>query len=275
MNQPVHIHPDCEGEFEWIPVSKEAVRSCYRCGGVDVFRYNVEPIVEGSDVGGFLHAASTPELAQLRYQFEQEKMKREEAEKEMKKLKNVVATLEVNFRTLGAAFGHVIEEHILPIEVALRGSAAALLPIIGGCSNSSEDGSFGVFEGVTRPRNPTPFPSNSPKSPESIRVIPGSPVPIIPFIESSSTTSISSSSSAVPSLISDDSPISVFSESEAKSLWTELNEWFQGRREGAEVSSVEENNQRSVEIVEGESGGGSDSGESSGSGSVYFADSEM
>ena len=39
--------------------------SCWSCGAKDEYCYHVEPIVEGTNAGGYMNAASTPELANL------------------------------------------------------------------------------------------------------------------------------------------------------------------------------------------------------------------
>ena len=40
-------------------------RSCWGCGARDEYHYQVEPIVEGTNAGGHMEVASTPELANL------------------------------------------------------------------------------------------------------------------------------------------------------------------------------------------------------------------
>ena len=42
-----------------------AKRSCWGCGTKDEYCYRVEPIVEGTNAGGCMEAASTPKLANL------------------------------------------------------------------------------------------------------------------------------------------------------------------------------------------------------------------
>ena len=77
----------------------------------------------------------------------------------------------------------------------------------------------------------------------------------------------------MPTLISDNSPILVLSESE--SLWQELSEWFKGgEEEGAVLLSTQEVDARSVEIIGGGTEGGSVGGESLGFESGYFGDSK-
>ena len=198
-------------------MAKEAIRSCYQCGGIDVYRYNIEPIVEGSTAGPDVGAASTPELMFLRYELQKEVEARIVAEQKFDRLEKVVATMEVNFKEVIQDVQH-LTDHLVPLENALRGATIALLPALYGCGKdgSPSDGSYGQFEGVVRPANPTPL------SPESIRVFPSKE------IFSSPTVVSSESHSPIPSLISDNSPSPVSVLSETKSLWQELAKWFRG-----------------------------------------------
>ena len=227
---------------------------------MDIFQYHTQPIVEGTGVGRSLGAASTPELAHLRYELETEIKKRKEAEERFAKLETIVKTMEVNQQVFMGGLDHVVQ-HVSVIENAIRSATLALLPTIWGCGHETDgEGAYGQFEGVVRPANPAPI------SPESIRVFSNEPT-------FSSPTFASSPLSTVPSLISDhSSPISVLSEGE--SLWEELNNWFQGGEERPALSSVEEGNARLVEVVEGGTDGGSDSGRSIGFETEYFRDSE-
>ena len=62
---PAHAYPGCQGYFEWEGEVKTAKRSCWGCGARDEYCYQVEPIVEGTNAGGHMEVASTPELANL------------------------------------------------------------------------------------------------------------------------------------------------------------------------------------------------------------------
>ena len=242
---------------------KEAVRSCSVCGGIDVFRYHTEPIVEGTAVGRALGAASTPELAHIRYELEREIQKRREAEEKLERLTKVVTTMEVNQQVLIQGLSHV-SNHLAKTEDAIRGATLALLPTLWGCGHATDgEGAYGEFEGVVRPSHPAP------QSPESIRVFPNEPT------FSSPTLSSSSVHSPIPSLISDNDPSSASILSEGEELWTELSRWWKGgEEERPALSSISEINSRSVEIIEGGTDGGSISGGSIGFETEYFGDSE-
>ena len=187
-----------------------------------MFKYHVEPIVEGTAAGAALNAASTPEIAHLRYELNMERESNVALEQKVVELESFInsvenaniqsnisialleqqlaaqkeefekqashfRTLEVNFKTLAKGQVHLIEKHLVPLEDSLREAAIALLPVIFGCGAPAYggDGSFGTFEGVVRPANPSP--------PEP--VIPSSPEVIIPL----SPASTSSSSLSTPS----------------------------------------------------------------------------
>ena len=64
---PAHTSPTCQGFFEWEGEVKSAKHSCWGCGAKDVYHYKVEPIVEGTNCGVPLNAASTPELVQVKH----------------------------------------------------------------------------------------------------------------------------------------------------------------------------------------------------------------
>ena len=60
-----HAFPGCQGYFEWEGKVKMAKRSCWGCSVKDKYCYRVEPIIKGSNAGGYMDVASTPELANL------------------------------------------------------------------------------------------------------------------------------------------------------------------------------------------------------------------
>ena len=62
---PAHAFPGCQGYFEWEGEVKTAKCSCWGCGAKGKYRYRVEPIVEGTNAGGYMECASTQELANL------------------------------------------------------------------------------------------------------------------------------------------------------------------------------------------------------------------
>ena len=62
---PAHAYPGCQGYFEWEGEVKTAKHSCWGCGARDEYCYWVEPIVEGTNAGGHMEVASTPELVNL------------------------------------------------------------------------------------------------------------------------------------------------------------------------------------------------------------------
>ena len=62
---PAHAYSGCQGYFEWEGEVKTAKCSCWGCGAQDRYCYRVEPIVEGTNAGGHMGVASTPELANL------------------------------------------------------------------------------------------------------------------------------------------------------------------------------------------------------------------
>ena len=64
-DDPAHAYPGCQGFFEWEGEVKTARRNCWGCGAQDEYCYHVEPIVEGTNTGGYMDVASTPELANL------------------------------------------------------------------------------------------------------------------------------------------------------------------------------------------------------------------
>ena len=93
---PTHTSDSCEGFFEWEGKIKSAKWSCWGCGAVDTCVYKVEPIVEGTNCGAPLNAASTPELAQVKHMLYEQNSCLLALEKELKEEKAKVAKLEVN-----------------------------------------------------------------------------------------------------------------------------------------------------------------------------------
>jgi len=218
---------------------------------VDVFKYATVPIVEATDAGLAANAASTPELAHLHYELNEERRRREELEETMKRMRKVVETMEVNMDTLATGLSHITDKHLAPLERAIRGATTALLPIIFSCgAGPSEDGTFSQFEGVVRPANPSP-----PKSPINV-----------PSVSRARSVS-SSSNDSIPSLIPNSSPssVSVLSTG-AESFWLEMAEFGVARpiSLAEEVSGCEGAEGRTITIVdatsfeEGEGSSGSD-----------------
>ena len=93
---PAHAYPGCQGYFEWEGEVKTAKRSCWGCGARDEYRYQVEPIVEGTNAGGHMEVASTPELANLGHLVYQLNNKVAFLEQRLGEEEKKVATLEVN-----------------------------------------------------------------------------------------------------------------------------------------------------------------------------------
>ena len=116
---PAHASPTCQGFFEWEGEVKSAKRSCWGCGAEDVYHYKVEPIVEGTNCGAPLNAASTPELAQVKHMMYEQQNRLLSLEKELKDEKAKVAQLEVINQDMLAGIIHLITHHIGPTEKAL------------------------------------------------------------------------------------------------------------------------------------------------------------
>ena len=130
---PAHAYPGCQGYFEWEGEVKTAKRSCWGCGARDEYRYRVEPIVEGTNAGGHMDVASTPELANLGHLVYQLNNKVAFLEQRLGEEERKVATLEVNNRELAVGFEHLMEFHVGPSETALQAAASAFLPFLFGC----------------------------------------------------------------------------------------------------------------------------------------------
>ena len=93
---PAHAYPGCQGYFEWEGEVKTAKHSCWGCGARDEYHYRVEPIVEGTNAGGHMEVASTPELANLGHLVYQLNNKVAFLEQRLGEEEKKVATLEVN-----------------------------------------------------------------------------------------------------------------------------------------------------------------------------------
>ena len=156
---PAHAYPRCQGYFEWEGEVKTAKRSCWGCGAWDEYRYRVEPIVEGTNAGGHMEVASTPELANLGHLVYQLNNKVAFLEQRLGEEEKKVAVLEVNNRELAVGFKHLMEFHVGPSETALWAAATTFLPFLFGCksvkfgceSSQASDGQFGeAFAGGVR-----------------------------------------------------------------------------------------------------------------------------
>ena len=82
--------------------------------------YRMEPIVEGTNYGAPLNAASTPELAQVKHMMYEQQSHLLALEKELKEEKAKVSQLEVNNRDLSSGVAHLVLYHIGPTEKAPR-----------------------------------------------------------------------------------------------------------------------------------------------------------
>ena len=235
-----HAYPCCQGYFEWEGEVKTAKHSCWGCGARDEYRYRVEPIVEGTNAGGHMEVASTPELANLGHLVYQLNNKVAFLEQHLGQEKKV-AELEVINRELAVGYAHLMEFHVGPSETALWATATAFLPFLFGCklvkfgckSTSASDGQSGeAFAGGVR----------SGGSSASDRV---------PPLES--CTSGDSSSSLISPLSSSTGQSVVISG--GGSLWAYLPPVPEGEEERTEVSSVEVEHSAEVEGSGEESSG--------------------
>ena len=156
---PAHAYPGCQGYFEWEGKVKTAKCSCWGCGARDEYRYQVEPIVEGTNAGGHMEVASTPELANLGHLVYRLNNKVAFLEQRLGEEEKKVASLEVNNQELAVGFKHLMEFHVGPSETALQAAATAFLPFLFGCksvkfgceSSQASDGQFGeAFAGGVR-----------------------------------------------------------------------------------------------------------------------------
>ena len=156
---PAHAYPGCQGYFEWEGEVKTARCNCWGCGATDEYRYWVEPIVEGTNTGGHMDVASTPELANLGYLVYQMNNKWSFLEKCLVEEEKKVAELEVINQELAVGYAHLMEFHVGPSETALRATATTFLPFLFGCklvefgckSTSASDGQSGeAFAGGVR-----------------------------------------------------------------------------------------------------------------------------
>ena len=138
---------------------KTAKRSCWGCGARDEYRYRVEPIVEGTNAGGHMEVASTPELVNLGHLVYQLNNKVAFLEQRLGQEEKKVADLEVNNRELAVGFEHLMEFHVGPSETALQAAATTFLPFLFGCklvkfrckSSTPSDGQSGeAFVGGIR-----------------------------------------------------------------------------------------------------------------------------
>ena len=241
---PAHACPGCQGYFEWEGEVKTAKRSCWGCGAWDEYRHQVEPIVEGMNVGGHMEVASTPELANLGHLVYQLNNKVAFLEQCLVQEEKKVVELEVINRELAVGYSHLMEFHVGPSEAALRAAATAFLLFLFrcksvkfGCEESApvSDGQFGeAFAGGIR----------SGSSSSSDRVPPLEPCS--DGDNSSSSISPLSSSTGQSVVISS-----------GGSLWAYLPPVSEGEEERAEVSAVE------IEHLPEVEGTGEESSESS------------
>ena len=237
---PAHAYPGCQGYFEWEGEVKTAKHSCWGCGAQDKYHYQVEPIVEGTNAGGHMEVASTPELANLGHLVYQLNNKVAFLEQRLGQEEKKVAELEVINRELAVGFEHLMEFHVGPSETALWAAATAFLPFLFGCklvefgckSSAPSDGQSGeAFAGG----------AGSGGSSSSDRVP--------PLISCSSGDSSSSSISLLSSSTGQSIVISG-----GGSLWAYLLPVSEGEEERTEVSSIKVGN---VEAVEGSGEGSS------------------
>ena len=238
---PAHAYPGCQGYFEWEGEVKMAKHSCWGCGAQDEFCYWVEPIVEGTNAGGHMEVASTPELANLGHLVYQLNNKVAFLEQRLGQEEKKVAELEVINQELAVGFVHLMEFHVGPSETALWAAATAFLPFLFGCksvkfgckSSTVSDGQSGeAFAGGVRSGNS----SSSNRVPPLIPCSTGDP--------SSSSISPLSSSSSKSVVISS-----------GGSLWAYLLPVREVEEDRAEVLSVEVDHSVEVEgSGEGSSG---------------------
>ena len=132
---PVHAFPGCQGYFEWEGEVKTAKCSCWGCGAKDKYHYRVEPIVEGTNTGGYMECASTPELANLGHLVYQLNNKLVFVERCLVDEEKKVAELEVINQELAVGYSHLMEFHVGPSETALWAAATAFLPFLFGCKS--------------------------------------------------------------------------------------------------------------------------------------------
>ena len=157
---PAHAYPGCQGYFEWEGEVKTAKRSCWGCGARDEYHYWVKPIVEGTNAGGHMEVASTPELVNLGHLVYQLNNKVAFLEQRLGQEEKKVAELEVINWELAVGYSHLMEFHVGPSETALRAAATAFLPFLFGCKSVKfgceesalpSDGQFGeAFAGGVR-----------------------------------------------------------------------------------------------------------------------------
>ena len=213
------------------------------CGARDEYRYRVEPIVEGTNAGGHMEVASTPELANLGHLVYQLNNKVAFLEQRLGQEEKKVADLEVINRELAVGFEHLMEFHVGPSETALRAAATTFLPFLFGCksvefgckSSVPPDGqSAEAFAGGVR----------SGSSSSSDRVPPLEPC----------STGGSSSSSISPLSSSTGQSVVI---SGGGSLWAYLPPVSEGEEERAEVPTVETEHAAEVEGSGEESPGSS------------------
>ena len=242
---PAHAYPGCQGYFEWEGEVKTAKHSCWGCGARDEYCYRVEPIVEGTNAGGHMEVASTPELANLGHLVYQLNNKVAFLEQRLGEEEKKVAGLEVINRELAVGFEHLMEFHVGPSEAALRAAATTFLPFLFGCksvefgckSSTASDGQFGeAFAGGIR----------SGSSSSSDRVPPLEPC----SVGDSSSSSISPlSSSTGQSVVISGGGL----------LWAYLPPVSESEEERSEVSAVEVEDLAEAEGSREESPGASSS----------------
>ena len=130
---PVHAFPGCQDYFEWEGEVKTAKRSYWGCGVKDEYHYHVEPIIEGTNAGGYMECASTPKLANLGHLVYQLNNKVAFFKHCLADEEKKVAELEVINQELAVGYVYLMEFHVGPSETALQAAATAFLPFLFRC----------------------------------------------------------------------------------------------------------------------------------------------
>ena len=95
----------------------------------------MEPIVEGTNAGGYMECASTPKLANLGHLVYQLNNKLVFFERQLADEEKKVAELEVINWELAVGYAHLMEFHVGPSEAALRATTTTFLPFLFRCKS--------------------------------------------------------------------------------------------------------------------------------------------
>ena len=95
----------------------------------------MEPIVEGTNAGGYMECASTPKLANLGHLVYQLNNKLVFFECQLADEEKKVAELEVINWELAVGYAHLMEFHVGPSEAALRATTTTFLPFLFRCKS--------------------------------------------------------------------------------------------------------------------------------------------